>query len=121
MYRESLTDIFYNICYFLGWNKCSCTDILYIENQKHGSIIYTKNGAYNTNTKPIEWYNIINQPNCFVFSHKSYLVNLQNVIYFSRQSVIFETGNEDNIEIRCIAQNKYLNFKKAFFNFVGGI
>lgn len=64
--------------------KIKTKDILYIENQKHGSIIYTKNGAYNTNTKPIEWYNIINQPNCFVFSHKSYLVNLQNVIYFSR-------------------------------------
>lgn len=55
-------------------------DILYIENLKHGSVIATKYGDYRTNKKPQEWYEIINQPNCFTFSHKSFLVNLQNVM-----------------------------------------
>lgn len=96
-------------------------DILYIENKKHGSVIATKYNIFNTNKKPIEWYNIINQPNCFVFSHKSYIVNLQNVINFSRSSIVFENIEKNTIEIPCISQRKYSEFKKAFYDFAGGI
>lgn len=95
-------------------------DILYIENRKHGSLIVTKNDQFNTNKKPIEWLNIINQPNCFVFSHKSYIVNLQNIINFDKNNITFQ-GIGSNIEIQCISQRKYSDFKKAFFNFAGGI
>lgn len=96
-------------------------DILYIENKKHGSVIATKYNIFNTNKKPIEWYNIINQPNCFVFSHKSYIVNLQNVINFSRSSIVFEDIEKNTVEIPCISQRKYSEFKKAFYDFAGGI
>lgn len=96
-------------------------DILYIENKKHGSVIATKYNILNTNKKPIEWYNIINQPNCFVFSHKSYIVNLQNVINFSRSSIVFEDIEKNTVEIPCISQRKYSEFKKAFYDFAGGI
>ncbi len=96
-------------------------DILYLENRKHGSTIVTKYSTFNTNKKPMEWYNIINQPNCFIFSHKSYIVNLQNVINFSRSSVVFEDVKRHIIEVHCISQRKYVNFKRAFFDFAGGI
>jgi len=95
-------------------------DILYIENKKHGSLIVTKNNKFNTNKKPIEWLNIINQPNCFVFSHKSYIVNLQNIINFDKNNITFQ-GIDGNIEIQCISQRKYSEFKKSFFDFAGGI
>ena len=62
-------------------------DILYIENLKYGSNIVTKKDKYTTSKKPKEWINIINQPNCFIFSHNSIVVNLQNVIDFDRSSV----------------------------------
>lgn len=95
-------------------------DIFYIENLKHGSIIATKHGNYKTSKKPQEWFEIINHPNCFVYSHKSFLVNLQNVINFNKSTILFQ-GLHENIEIPCVSQRKYSNFKKAFFNFAGGI
>lgn len=95
-------------------------DIFYIENLKHGSVIATKHGDYKTNKKPQEWYEIINQPNCFTFSHKSFLVNLQNVINFDKNTVHFQ-GSNDSVRIACISQRKYYEFKKAFFDFAGGI
>lgn len=95
-------------------------EILYIENQKHGSIIVTMHNNFKTNKKPVEWYDIINQPNCFVFSHKSYLVNLQNVINFNRNYIVFENGKKQPLNVPCISQRKYANFRKAFFNFAGG-
>ena len=81
-------------------------DILYIENRKHGSLIVTKYKSYETNKKPAEWYEIINQPNCFVQSHKSYIVNLQNVINFDKSSITFQGANENLME-HCISQRKY--------------
>ena len=95
-------------------------DILYIENLKHGSVIATKHGDYKTNKKPLEWYETINQPNCFTFSHKSFLVNLQNVINFDKNTIHFQGAN-DTVRIACISQRKYYEFKKAFFDFAGGI
>ena len=95
-------------------------DIFYIGNLKHGSVIATKHGDYKTNKKPQEWYEIINQPNCFTFSHKSFLVNLQNVINFDKNTVHFQ-GSNDSVRIACISQRKYYEFKKAFFDFAGGI
>lgn len=95
-------------------------DILYLENNKHGSVIATKHGDYKTNKKPQEWYEIINQPNCFTFSHKSFLINLQNVINFDKHTIHFQTM-DNMVRIACISQRKYYEFKKAFFNFVGGV
>ena len=80
----------------------------------------TKYKSYETNKKPAEWYEIINQPNCFVQSHKSYIVNLQNVINFDKSSITFQGANENLME-HCISQRKYAEFKKAFFDFAGGI
>ena len=95
-------------------------DILFIENLKHGSTIVTKQGKHKTNKKPQDWMNIIAQPNCFIFSHKSYIVNLQNVVEFDRTSVTFLVGNETKTE-QCISQRKHTEFRKAFFKFIGGI
>lgn len=94
-------------------------DILYIENSKHGSIIITKYDSFKSNLKPSEWADKINQPNCFVYSHKSFLVNLQNVINFDKSTVTFNTG-KDIVKIACISQRKYTEFKKSFYNFMGG-
>ena len=95
-------------------------DILYIENLKYGSTIITKTNKYVTNKKPKEWFTIINQPNCFVFSHNSILINLQNVIDFDKSSVSMRKNNSEIITTY-ISQRKYKDFKKAFFDFAGGI
>lgn len=99
--------------------KVKTKDILYIENKKRGSIIKTKTGTFETIKKPIEWLEIINQPNNFVFSHESFLINLQNVIDFDRKDVTL-TCDEDTTITVYMAQRKYTKFKQAFYNFLGG-
>lgn len=94
-------------------------DILYIENLKHGSMIVTKYDRFKTKLKPHEWAEKINQPNCFVYSHNSFIVNLQNVINFDRVTITFNI-NGNALKASCISQRKYSEFKKSFYNFVGG-
>ncbi len=95
-------------------------DILYIEKIKHGSIIYTKSNKYKTNKKLDEWLTIIEQPNCFVYSHASFIVNLQNVINFDKTYVVFQCYDKTQT-VACVSQRKFLSFKKSFFDFAGGL
>ena len=100
--------------------KIKSVDILYIENIKHGANIVTKTRTYKTNKKPAVWKKIIDQPNFFVHSHKSYVVNLQNIVYFDKKIISFTTGRgKEEISLPCISQRKYQDFKKAFFDFAG--
>ena len=94
-------------------------DILYIENLKNGSIIHTKKDDIHSSKKPIELFNIINQPECFVYSHNSIIVNLQNVIKFDKTSVFLRKNPNESVWTY-ISQRKYPSFKKAFYNFMGG-
>lgn len=95
-------------------------DILYIENLKYGSNIVTKTNKITTNKKPKEWFEIINQPNCFVYSHNSFLINLQNVIDFDKTSVTMRRSTSEVVKTY-MSQRKYKCFKKAFFDFAGGL
>lgn len=94
-------------------------DILYIENLKHGSSMVTKTNTIKTNKKPEEWYAIIDQKDRFVFSHKSFLVNLQNIINFDKTTITFQKLDE-RLDINCVSRRYYNDLKKAFFNYVGG-
>ena len=95
-------------------------DILYIENRKHGSFVVTKNDAFTVNKKPKELCSLINQPNRFVYSHNSYIVNLQNVIDFDKNSIKLRRNNNETVSAY-MSQRKFSDFKKAFLAFAGGI
>lgn len=95
-------------------------DILYIETSRYGATIYTKKGDFETRKKPKVWRAEINQNNCFVFSHNSILVNLQNVINFNKSEVVLRK-DENTTVTTYMSQRKYSDFKKSFFNFAGGI
>lgn len=94
-------------------------DILFIENQKHGSIIHSKYGDYQSNIKPKQWAKDIDQSS-FVFSHNSIMVNLQNVVDFNNSTVVLRKNEHETVKTY-ISQRKYSNFKKSFFDFAGGI
>lgn len=95
-------------------------DILYIENKKHGSLIVTKDLTLNINKKPNELHTMINQPKCFVYSHNSYIINLQNVIDFNKSTVTLRKNREHTVSAY-MSQRRYSEFKKAFLAFAGGI
>lgn len=94
-------------------------DILYFENLKYGSQIYTKRGTFRTNKKADEWLSILNQYDSFEYSYKGILVNLQNVIDFNK-TYVYIRKNESEIITVYISQRKYSSFKKSFFRFIGG-
>lgn len=94
-------------------------DILYFENLKYGSQIHTKRGTFRTNKKADEWLSLLNQYECFEYSYKGILVNLQNVIDFDK-TYVFIRKSESKILKVYISQRKYSNFKKSFFRFIGG-
>lgn len=94
-------------------------DILYFENLKYGSQIHTKRGTFRTNKKADEWLTVLNQYECFEYSYKGILVNLQNVIDFDK-TYVFIRKNESEIVKVYISQRKCSNFKKSFFRFIGG-
>ncbi len=91
-------------------------DILFIENLKYGSKIITKTDEYITSVKPMEWYKKIDLPNCFVFSHTSFLINLQNVIDFNKTTITLRKNSKE-VVTAYMSQRKYYNFKKAFIAF----
>lgn len=98
--------------------RLKTNDILYIENMRHGSIIVTKTLSYKTNKKPAVWMQEINMDDCFVYSHKSYIVNLQNVVKISKKRIVFMT-DQGEIEFSFVSQSKYNSLKTAFYYFVG--
>lgn len=95
-------------------------DILYIENLKYGSKMVTKHGVFITKQKPKQWYEIIDQPQCFTYSHNSIIVNLQNVIDFNKSQVVLRKSKSETITTY-ISQRKYSTFKKSFFEYAGGL
>lgn len=95
-------------------------DILYIENQKRGSIIHTKNNSFAVDKKPKDVLQMIDQNNCFVYSHNSIIVNLQNVINFNKQEIVMRKNNDETVSTY-ISQRKYSKFKKSFLNFAGDL
>lgn len=95
-------------------------DILYIENLKRGSIIHTKHGSFIIDKKPKDILQIINQSYCFVYSHNSIIVNLQNVINFNKQEITLRKNDDETVSTY-ISQRKYSDFKKSFLSFAGGL
>lgn len=95
-------------------------DILYMETKTYGSLIVTVQGSLKTNIKITDWRERINQDNCFVFSHNSFLVNLQNVISFNKTQVVLRKNDSETVSIY-MSQRKYAEFKNKFFKFAGGL
>lgn len=93
-------------------------DILYLEKNKNGSTLHTRKGTFKTNKKVDEWLSVIDQSNCFVYSHSSFVVNLQNVVDFNNTEVKIRKSN-DEIITTYMSQRKFRSFKKAFMSFVG--
>ncbi len=94
-------------------------DILYIEIDKRGTLLVTREGKFKTKKRINEWLSIIDQPNCFAYSHSSVVVNLQNVINFSMKTVELRKS-ETEIITTYMSQRKFPEFKKMFIRYVGG-
>lgn len=95
------------------------SEILYIETQKNGSMIATRAARYITKKRTQEWEQEIALPNVFVYSHRSFLVNLQNVIGVGKEIITFQTDDGEQ-SFPIVSQRFYQCFRKAFILYVGG-
>ncbi|MBQ6266343.1 MAG: response regulator transcription factor [Clostridia bacterium] len=95
-------------------------DILFIQGMKGGSVIVTKQEKLQTTMRIADWLETINQPNCFVYSHTSFAVNLQNVIRFDKQDVILRKDPEHTVSAY-MSGRRYSKFKQQFLNFAGDL
>jgi two-component system LytT family response regulator len=94
-------------------------DILYLERKTGGTVVVTINGELEVKEKLDECKELINQPDIFVHSHNSIVVNLQNVVNFDKSIVTLQKYDKETVETY-MSQRKYKEFKENFMKFVIG-
>lgn len=94
-------------------------DILYLERKTGGTAVVTINGELEVKEKLDECKKLINQPDIFVHSHNSIVVNLQNVVNFDKSIVTLQKNDKETVETY-MSQRKYKEFKENFMKFVIG-
>lgn len=94
-------------------------DILYMERKVGGTTIVTTNGEFEVKEKLDECKELVNQPDAFVHSHNSIVVNLQNVVNFDKTNVTLQKNETETVETY-MSQRKYKEFKENFMKFVMG-
>lgn len=93
--------------------RVSANDIIYLEIFKRGTKIITINRIYESNNK-IDYYKNKLVKSVFVSPHKSFLINLNYLKSYKRNSLTLT----NDIEIP-ISHNKQADFRKAFFKYLG--
>ena len=94
-------------------------DILYMERKSGGTAVITVNGEFEVKEKLDDCLILINQPDVFVHSHNSIVVNLQSVVNFDKTIVTLQKNDKETVETY-MSQRKYKEFKESFMKFVMG-
>ncbi|MGN0453188.1 MAG: LytR/AlgR family response regulator transcription factor [Ruminococcus sp.] len=95
--------------------KIYTSDILYLEICRRKTKLVTKTQEYISN-KPLDYWLSVLDGNLFVNCHYSFVVNLSNVIKFSKKEVHLQSSSEP-VTVN-MSKKYYSTFKQAFFNFV---
>ncbi len=95
-------------------DKISAKDIVFIEIENRKSKIVTTNKIYHSSEHISFWKENL-RASIFVVPHKSYIVNLNFVTTYQRESIILD--NTHNIPV---ARNKQTDFYRQFMKFMEG-
>lgn len=95
-------------------------DILYITIEKRKACIITKEGKLRTQNNFDFWKQLTNEYEYLVQSHYSFIVNLKNVISFSKTEITL-SADEKNYEHIPISRRFYPSFKESFQGYIGTI
>ena len=119
-------DEYHNICRYITVNyknsvfKVKTKDILYIQSQKHGSCIETKNDTITTSKKAKDLLEDINLPDSFIHSNASCTVNLQNVIAFDKENVVLRKNENETVSVY-MSGRRFSVFKTKFMLYAGDV
>lgn len=118
--NQLIKDINLNFAYLALEEKDTITtikikDILYVEIDNRRTSIHTVRGVYKSKMK-IDELKMRLSHHGFAKTHKSFLVNMNNISLISKDKVIFI-----NDEYVTISRRKYKEFIEEFSRFIGGI
>jgi len=86
-------------------------EIQYIEANKHYIVIYTKDNQYQLKMNISQIVKELNDE-CFIISHRSYIVNIKNLKLINKVECVLDDGR--NIPI---SRNKYKEMNNAFIDY----
>lgn len=92
-------------------------DILYITLDKRKACIVTKDTKLLSRKNFDYWKKQLAEYDYFVQPHYSFIVNLKNVVHFSKSDITLSLNNEEYTHIP-ISRRFYSSFKNAFYNYI---
>lgn len=101
-----------------GFYNVFTRDILYITIENRKACIFTKDKKLQTQNNFDFWKKLLNEYDYFAQSHYSYIVNLKNVINFSKTDITL-SANGKNFEHIPISRRFYTSFKNSFQKYIG--
>lgn len=90
------------------------SDIIFIESNKRGVFIHTRNGTKYSSKSIEQWDKIIMEQKCFVRTHKSYIVNMHYITSINYDYICFE----DYEECAYLTKRKSREFRKRYDMFL---
>lgn len=88
-------------------------DIIFIESNGRGVMIHTKTGT-KYSTKNIEQWDEIMEQKCFVRTHKSYIVNMNYILFTKKGIIYFEHCQEQAY----LTKRRVKEFKSRYKEFI---
>lgn len=85
------------------------TEIIAVETLRRSVIVHTTRGDYDSVHSIQHWMEKLPQ-NCFIQSHRSFVVNLQHVCYFNHDTINLADGHLTAY----LTKRKYTEFKNAY-------
>lgn len=92
-------------------------EIICVETKGHKTMVYTLDGTWESVENMEHWKTILVQP-CFYVTNRSYVINMQYVYSFDKESVILRY--RENQIVAYLTKRKYSEFKDRQLMFWGG-
>ena len=91
-------------------------EIVYITTANRKTRVRTVHNDFLCEESLAQWYENLAEQQRFVYSHTSYLVNLEHVVHFDKSEVTVRLG-DGTMENIYMSQRKYSAFKAAFLEY----
>ena len=91
------------------------SDVIFVESDGRGSIVHITNGVIFSSDNIEQWCEKLDQ-GCFVKTHKSYIVNMNYISSFDKETIQFENCKERAY----LTKRKFKEFRNKYKIFLNG-
>lgn len=97
---------------------CRNEDILCVETVGRRTLIHMRNGDFESPHRMDHWVETLHAP-CFYLSHRSFLINLQYVLSFDKDTILLRCGEREISAY--LSRRKYTHFKDTFLLYLESV